>query len=92
LETISDDDDQKRAQGCRRAHHSGDAQRLPGTAMGGEVMRAAELRAVIALVDLLGKPETNVALQSIRKRLAAELEAVIEPAIKAARTKQEAGD
>jgi hypothetical protein len=55
-------------------------------------MRAAELRAVIARVDLLGKPETNVALQSIRKRLAAELEAVIEPAIEAARTKREAGD
>jgi hypothetical protein len=55
-------------------------------------MRAAELRAVIALVDLLSKPETNVALQSIRKRLAGELDAVIEPAVKAARTKREAGD
>lgn len=36
-------------------------------------MRAAELRALIALVDLLSKPETNVALHTIRKRLAAEL-------------------
>jgi hypothetical protein len=75
--------------GCRRAHHSSVAgERLRA----GEVMRAAELRAVIALVDLLGKPETNVALQTIRKRLAAELEAVIEPAITAARTKREASD
>jgi hypothetical protein len=49
-------------------------------------MRAAELRAAIALVDLLGKPETNVALQTIRRRLASELATVIEPALKAHRT------
>jgi hypothetical protein len=36
-------------------------------------VRAAELRALIALVDLLSKPETQVALHTIRKRLAAEL-------------------
>jgi hypothetical protein len=58
-------------------------------------VRAVELRAVIALVDLLSKPETNVALHTIRRRLAAELEAVIEPALRAHRTikaNREAGD
>jgi hypothetical protein len=55
-------------------------------------MRAAELRAVIALIDLLGKPETNVALQLIRKRLAGELEAVIEPAVEAAPNETRGGD
>jgi hypothetical protein len=38
------------------------------------MMREGELRAVIALLDQLSKPETNVALQTIRKRLACELE------------------
>lgn len=36
-------------------------------------MRAAELRALIALVELLSKPEITVALLTLRKRLAAEL-------------------
>ena len=35
-------------------------------------MRAAELRALIALVDLISKPETQVALHTMRKRLADE--------------------
>jgi hypothetical protein len=50
-------------------------------------MKAAELRAAIALIDVLAKPATTIALQAIRKRLASELAAVIEPARKAVRTK-----
>jgi hypothetical protein len=45
-------------------------------------MREGALRAVIALLDQLRKPETNVAPQKIRKRLACELESMIELAIK----------
>ena len=62
-------------------------------------MWAAELRALIGLIDAIAKNETQVALFTMRKRLASELEAVIEPARKAVRSKKarleakrEAGD